>query len=334
MALIELESTMKCKSVMDLEKMYRYSLIREWDITLPKIVYIMLNPSIADHLKGDPTLNKCLNFAIESGYGSIEIVNLFAFRATDPGKLKKVKNPIGINNDAFIINAVTDAETVILAWGAEKGKYLSRDEQVLELIYQFKDKIKCFEDYSDTKKPQHPLTLKNGFILIDFPFDRKNNDRTIDTNPQSEFGYRNFANGWEQLNHIELNKFARKMAISKFTNDGFIINSTERDLLLTSPSGNQIQLQVRSILSTTNYVLLPKSRFNADQEDLFLLLIVFTRNELPEQYLIPASAFKWPNELFKDRDHYDPPEYGMNVSSRNMYILNQYKIEEMLHKIF
>ncbi|MDQ0971248.1 hypothetical protein QFZ31_001126 [Neobacillus niacini] len=60
------------------------------------------------------------------------IVYLFAFNSTNPDKLKRVNNPIGFNNDAFIIKAVRDAETVKLAWDGEKRRYLARDEQVID----------------------------------------------------------------------------------------------------------------------------------------------------------------------------------------------------------
>jgi hypothetical protein len=331
MALIELEATIKYKTVMDDRQINRYTLTREWDTSLPKIVYIMLNPSIADHLKVDPTLNKCLNFAIDNGYGSLEIVNLFAFRSTDPDQLKRIENPIGSENDQFILNAVNNAETIVLAWGGENGKYMSRDKQILELIKNYKAKIKCFEDFTGKKKPQHPLTLKNGFILIDFPFDNNNEPRNATSQP--EFNISSLNDEWVHLNHIELNRFAKELTIRKFTNNGFKINNSDSNLHITSPSGDVMQIQVRSIRSTTNYVLLPKTRFNAHQQDLFLLLIIFTKNEQPELFLIPASAFNKQNALFRDRDHYEIPEYGMNVSNRNMHLLRQYKIEEMMTKL-
>lgn len=93
--LISYVTTMTYKAVIDSEQKYRYTLTREWDTALPKITYIMLNPSIADQLKGDPTMNRCLNFAVDNGYGSIELVILFAYRSTNPAALRKVVDPIG-----------------------------------------------------------------------------------------------------------------------------------------------------------------------------------------------------------------------------------------------
>ena len=42
---------------------YRYSLWRIWDKEKPIFTFIGLNPSTADHIQDDPTINRCINFA-------------------------------------------------------------------------------------------------------------------------------------------------------------------------------------------------------------------------------------------------------------------------------
>lgn len=74
---------------------YRYSLVHEWDRDLPRVAFIMLNPSTADENALDPTLRRCLGFARSWGYGSFEIGNVFAFRATDPKAMKAAADPFG-----------------------------------------------------------------------------------------------------------------------------------------------------------------------------------------------------------------------------------------------
>ncbi len=49
------------------------------------VVWVMLNPSTADHVHDDPTIRRCMGFARAWGYGGIAVVNLYAWRATDPG---------------------------------------------------------------------------------------------------------------------------------------------------------------------------------------------------------------------------------------------------------
>ena len=71
---------------------YRYWLRRHWDPILPLCAFIGLNPSTADARSDDPTLRR--NFAKDWGYGSLLMVNLFAWRATDPGELERVADPV------------------------------------------------------------------------------------------------------------------------------------------------------------------------------------------------------------------------------------------------
>ena len=65
-------------------KRYRYRLWRIWNGSQSRLVFVMLNPSTADGEQDDPTIRKCVGFAERLGYGGIEVVNLFAWRATDP----------------------------------------------------------------------------------------------------------------------------------------------------------------------------------------------------------------------------------------------------------
>ena len=68
------------------DMVYRYRLWRTWDPDLPTCLFIMLNPSTADHEQNDPTIRRCLDFAKQWGYGQLLVGNLFALRATDPAR--------------------------------------------------------------------------------------------------------------------------------------------------------------------------------------------------------------------------------------------------------
>lgn len=103
------------KSVI-LDGEYRYSLTREWDNTKEKIVFVMLNPSTADGENNDPTTDKCEGFARRRGYGSLEIVNLFAFRSKKSTDLKKLTaiNAIGSENYNHLKRAIQAAEKTVI----------------------------------------------------------------------------------------------------------------------------------------------------------------------------------------------------------------------------
>ena len=78
---------------------YRYWLRWDWDDDKPTLIFAMLKPSTADASDDDPTIRRCVNYAKDWGYGSLYVLNLFAFRATDPKALNGIEDPVGPEND-------------------------------------------------------------------------------------------------------------------------------------------------------------------------------------------------------------------------------------------
>jgi hypothetical protein len=120
-------------AILSADGIYRYRLTREWDHLLPPLGWIMLNPSTADASVDDPTIRKCIKFARTWGYGRIEVVNLFAFRATNPKELRFTLDPIGPDNDDHIKQMVSEALDVVCAWGTQRLLY-HRAPQVMQLL--------------------------------------------------------------------------------------------------------------------------------------------------------------------------------------------------------
>ena len=112
---------------------YRYLLWREWDSSSRTLSFIMLNPSLADAEINDPTITRCINFAKTWGYGRLEVVNLFAYRTPHPKLLKQAIEPIGRDNDRYILESVEKSDRVILAWG-NHGLWRKQDIYTLELL--------------------------------------------------------------------------------------------------------------------------------------------------------------------------------------------------------
>jgi hypothetical protein len=97
---------------------YRYLLGRQWDESLPKCVFLMLNPSTADATENDPTIRRCIRFARDLGCGSLLVGNPYAFRATDPRDLFKSIEPTGGDrNDAVLARLLSGDGIVIAGWG-------------------------------------------------------------------------------------------------------------------------------------------------------------------------------------------------------------------------
>lgn len=143
---------------------YRYLLRRVWNYDLPRALIIMLNPSTADAQKDDPTIRSCTRLLWAAGYGSMEIVNLFAFRATDPKELKRANFPVGPDNDKIIEAAVKRCDVPIAAWGAHSAAY-RRGQHVKSLVRSKRPSLLAFE-LTKSGAPRHPLYIKTGKPLI------------------------------------------------------------------------------------------------------------------------------------------------------------------------
>ena len=141
---------------------YRYALSRTWNGKKKTILFIGLNPSTADEKIDDPTIRRCINYAQNWGYGSLLMINLFAYRATMPTELKNVKNPIGNDNDLHIIELLKKVDLVVAAWGNE-GSHLNRDKEVKKLI----PNLKCLK-INKSGQPAHPLYQKKDLKLIKY----------------------------------------------------------------------------------------------------------------------------------------------------------------------
>jgi hypothetical protein len=111
-------------------RLYRYQLARIWDDSLPRCLFAGLNPSKADGSQDDPTVRRMIGFARDWGYGGLFVVNLFAFRATDPKDMKAAIDPIGPENDDYIRRLTAYCDITIAAWGCH-GDHLGRAERVV-----------------------------------------------------------------------------------------------------------------------------------------------------------------------------------------------------------
>ena len=80
-------------------------------------VFLMLNPSTADAIDNDPTVERCLRRALKMGFGGLMVCNTFAYRSTDPEKLYEVEDPVGPENDQIILARARSAGMVICGWG-------------------------------------------------------------------------------------------------------------------------------------------------------------------------------------------------------------------------
>lgn len=158
---------MKSGALFDKTRKYRYSLWRAWNDELPRLTFVMLNPSRADEDFNDPTIKACIDFANKLGFGHMEVVNLFAYRTSDPKKLKLAPSPIGKDNDEHILEAIRKADQTIAAWG-NHGAHLKRSGSVVKLVEKkLQTELLCFGT-TKSGEPRHPLYIKRDIQPVTF----------------------------------------------------------------------------------------------------------------------------------------------------------------------
>lgn len=145
---------------------YRYLLRRTWDHGKPRVLFVMLNPSTADASVDDATIRSCIRLSKGLGYGSFEVVNLFAYRATDPAELSKADDPTGPKNDHHIEAAILRCDLAICAWGAHPMAG-NRDKAVRGVLRSRRPAIFCLGK-TKSGAPKHPLYIKSGTPLETF----------------------------------------------------------------------------------------------------------------------------------------------------------------------
>lgn len=145
---------------------YRWSLSREWDWQKPWLGWIMLNPSTADASTDDPTIRRCMRFAIDWGYGGIAVRNLFAFRATDPDELLRAVNPVGDQNNAAILDLWDVCPKVVAAWGAFP-QAAPRAAEVCRAIAGHGFQLHCL-GVTKSGAPVHPLYIPSDRTAVEY----------------------------------------------------------------------------------------------------------------------------------------------------------------------
>ena len=85
------------------------------------LLFIMLNPSVADEDNADTTMRNCIHLALQYGFDGISVVNLYPERDT---KFKKWEHCKAHDKNIRIVNkAIKDYSDIVLAWGSTKNDY-------------------------------------------------------------------------------------------------------------------------------------------------------------------------------------------------------------------
>jgi hypothetical protein len=143
--------------------LYRYCLWRRWGPG-DSMVFVMLNPSVADHTVDDPTTTRCINFAKREGLGGLEIINLYALRATKPVHLRDHPEPEGRQNpEAWDqVLAYFHRGPIVAGWGVGQPPEIPSSRALLRADTS---KWLCL-GHTKNGLPRHPLFLPAETKLI------------------------------------------------------------------------------------------------------------------------------------------------------------------------
>lgn len=138
---------------------YRYTLDRAWSDS-PRILFVLLNPSHATEVRNDQTVSNCIQHARRWGFGWITVCNLFAYRSPYPAEMKAQEDPVGPDNDRWIVERHSRADTTVIGWG-NGGMFRDRDLEVLKLLT---GRLMCFDrnkafGIRPEGTPKHPCYL-------------------------------------------------------------------------------------------------------------------------------------------------------------------------------
>lgn len=148
---------------------YRYALERSTGTAGPSVAWVMLNPSTADADLDDPTIRKVVGFSRLHCFGVALVVNLWAFRATDPRDLRRAlaagEDVEGPWNRQAVEEAFSISDVVVCAWGAQPWAR-AQASRVLGWLGHTRPLVSL--GTSKDGSPRHPLMVPYAQPLVPF----------------------------------------------------------------------------------------------------------------------------------------------------------------------
>ncbi len=145
-------------------KEYRYSLTRVMDRGLRTVSFVGLNPSTATEEVDDPTIRRCVGFALAWDFDRLFMLNLHGWRSTDPRGMKLTPDPVGKDNFFMVKTLCHASELVVCAWGANEL------HERAHVIADWVKRLPHARHLGLTKRgePRHPLYLPKNSELQRF----------------------------------------------------------------------------------------------------------------------------------------------------------------------
>jgi len=151
---------------------YRRALIRDWTpagAAPHAVLFIGMNPSVADASVSDPTCHRELVFARDWGFTRYLKGNVLDWRATSPRDLPAdpalACSPANI---PALVGMASEADLIVMAYGRLHKRYAPVVEEVIAAMAGTGKPIRCFGLNKDGSA-KHPLYLRKDATLMEFP---------------------------------------------------------------------------------------------------------------------------------------------------------------------
>jgi hypothetical protein len=146
---------------------------------------------------------------------------------------------------------------------------------------------------------------------------------------------------FDNLTHLQIGRIGEYWVKIWLTLSGFDtyyndVDDKGIDFILRLDNDKHIDIQVKTIRVNTGYVYITKETWkNHLRENLYLALVLLDNHRMPTIYFIQSTEWLKPNDLLKDRDYKSErqsskPEWGINISKKNMELLQQYDITKFI----
>lgn len=145
------------------------------DEPLKVLLFVGLNPSLADSGRDDPTLRRLRGFALDWGYHQLVVLNLFGKISASPAALRRCQDPVGPDSDRVLMSwferwSGSPAWDLWLGWG-EAGSLLGRDQEVEMMIARAlalrpPASPPLVIGTTRSGQPRHPLYVAAGRLLF------------------------------------------------------------------------------------------------------------------------------------------------------------------------
>ena len=169
-------------AILNKDETHRFRLCRYWknnDEEIPnqglfpqcddnQIIWVMLNPSIANAERDDATLRRCIDFSKQWGYNGLWIVNLFSQITPNPNELQSYMQNIPaseIRNYKMLKNVINKPYRIVCAWG-NNGMSEDRDIAFMNMLPKHR-KVYCLK-LNKNGTPGHPLYLQRNLELVEY----------------------------------------------------------------------------------------------------------------------------------------------------------------------